>query len=261
MASCEFLIPSHLRPAPMQIMTAMRDAFPYRKISTGRFLNTGDLLMLWGYGALDNAQAIKQQLAFGKHAVSWDYGYTGKKSGYYRLAIDDWHPQPNWIDRTEPDPMRWDRQSIPLRNDYDPNGPIILIGMGPKSHQFLQNYRWEQSQLAQLRKLYPGHRILYRPKPKKIPLHLDCEIAEGGSIEEVMRGASLVVCRHSNVSVDAAIAGVPFTCEDGAALWLAQREFTVDNRLDFLRRLAHWQYKSTEANEAWDFLRRMLGEA
>ena len=72
-----------------------------------------------------------------------------------------------------------------------------------------------------------------------------------------MRGARLVVCRHSNVAVDAVIAGVPVECEDGAAYWLRDKPYTPEVRRDFLDRLAWWQWKPEECMKAWEFIRRM----
>ena|SRR3990167_7173708 len=87
---------------------------------------------------------------------------------------------------------------------------------------------------------------------------LNCTINDVDPIEALLKGASLVVVRHSNVSVDATIAGVPFECEDGAAVWLTQKDYTPENRLNFLRRVAYWQWHKGEVKEAWRFLEGML---
>jgi hypothetical protein len=215
--------------------------------------------MVWGAGSADNANAIAQQLRRGKTAIAWDYGYfsRAKSGGYLRVSINDWHPQ-NWLDRTPAHPARWEHHGIALREDMDPEGHIILVGLGPKSHKFLRSAGWEERRLRELQEQFPGRRIVYRPKPGRSHTALQCETVTEGSIEELLKGASLVVCRHSNVAVDATIAGVHFQCEDGAAQWLTQRPYTPANRLDFLRRLAHWQYLPEESAEAWKFLRSML---
>src|SRR5690606_31042250 len=99
---------------------------------------------------------------------------------------------------------------------------------------------------------FPGRKVIFRPK-RRDDMKLPCKTDGETPIAELLRGSSLVVCRHSNVAVDAAIAGVPFECEDGAAAWLQARPYTAENRLDFLRRLAHWQYRPDEADRAWAF--------
>ena len=93
--------------------------------------------------------------------------------------------------------------------------------------------------------------IVRREKPRSRHAHIT-------PIEQVLAGARLVVCRHSNVAVDAVIAGVPFECEDGAAYWLQGKPYTVENRLDLLHRLCWWQWTCYEAPAAWRFIKGML---
>ena len=143
---------------------------------------------------------------------------------------------------------------MPLREHADPAGPIILVGLGTKSRTYLNDEDWESRTLARLEQRFPNRRILHRPKPGHGYTKLHCERDTTTPIAELLRGASLVVCRHSNVAVDAAIDGVPFECEDGAAAWLTGKPFTPEQRLDFLRRLAWWQWRVTEAPLAWAFI-------
>jgi hypothetical protein len=87
---------------------------------------------------------------------------------------------------------------------------------------------------------------------------MPCETDASSTIEQLLCGASLIVCRHSNVAIDGAIAGVPFECEDGAAAWLKPQPYTRENRLRFLCRLSWWQWRPDEAGEAWAFIRGIL---
>jgi hypothetical protein len=257
--SVEFLICHRQSNSANAIIMAMRADCPMPSKITHRYEGLSDILMVWGYGADDNNRAIVRQLQRNKRVISWDFGYfsRAKTGGYMRVSLDDWHPQ-RWIEKTPGFTHRWDAHGIALREDCDPAGHIVLVGMGPKSHQYLHSTGWEARKLRELRQRFPGRRIVYRPKPKRDAARLDCDVVAEGPIAAVLQGASLVVCRHSNVAVDATIAGVPFECEDGAAKWLQQRAFTPDNRLDFLHRLAHWQYKPDEAKQAWQFLRGFL---
>jgi hypothetical protein len=121
---------------------------------------------------------------------------------------------------------------------------------------------WERKTLAALRAAYPGRRVVYRPKR---PEQLDNLPVATAPIEEVLKGASLVVCRHSNVAVDACIAGVPVVCEDGAAAALYGSDLRRpanpggEERRQFLERLAWWQWKPSEAKLAWQFLLKVCG--
>lgn len=237
------------------IAQAARDAGD-EVVETRSFQGGSDCLVLFGVGAAVHDQARRSQLKRGGHALTFDLGYFGraKYTGFLRASVDRDHPQ-HLLDRTAPDPSRWERHGIALREDANPDGYILLVGLGPKARSYLGAADWEQRTLSSLRARFPNRTVLHRPKPKHEFPKLHCERDADTPIEVVLRGCSLVVCRHSNVAVDAAIAGVPFETEDGAAAWLAQRPFTPANRLDFLRRLAWWQWQATEAPAAWSFLK------
>jgi len=260
--SCEFLTGPRLSMSAVDIIQAMQAACPVPHTTTKAFQGKADLLMLWGAGSALNSDAIAKQTKRGRHSVCWDFGYfqRAKRGGYLRVSIDHWHPQ-QWLDRTPPIPNRWDQLGITLRNDYDPQGHIILAGLGPKSHAFCNSVGWENMTLRHLRQRFPDREIVFRPKPFRSYAPLDCKTVTDGTIEELLRGASLVVCSHSNVSVDAVVAGVPFECSDGAASWLDGKPYTEAVRLDFLHRLAYWQWHPREAAKAWAFILGVLNEA
>jgi hypothetical protein len=218
-----------------------------------------EVLILYGVGAAVNDQARREQLARGGRVLHFDLGYFGRQklTGYVRMCLDRDHPQ-HLLDATPNDPERWAAHGIKLREDAKANGPIVLVGLGRKSRIYLGAPNWERDKLKEIRSRLYGREVIFRPKRAadiSLPIRSDAVTP----ITALLRGASLVVCRHSNVAVDAAIAGVPFEAEDGAAMWLQAREFTRENRLDFLRRLAHWQYRPDEAGEAWAFAKRMIG--
>jgi hypothetical protein len=157
---------------------------------------------------------------------------------------------------TEGLPERWDRLKVPLREDADTAGPVLLIGLGHKSRAYLRLPYWERDMQASLQKRFPGRQIIFRPKGKD-RTQLPCKTDRETPIDHLLLGSSLVVCRHSNCAVDATIAGVPFEAQDGAAIWLQRREFTPANRLEFLRRLAWWQWRADEAAQAWAFAKQV----
>lgn len=243
-----------LRQAALAAGHPVRDGY--------HFSNRCDWLVLFGVGAAERNEARQRQRARGKRAILWDMGYVRreKAGGHLRLSIDDDHPQ-RWLDATVPAPSRWEALGVPLREDANPDGPIILVGLGTKSRLYLKDAHWEARTLADLQRRYPGRAVIHRPKPGHDFTKLHCERDTETPIDVLLRGASLVVCRHSNVAVDAAIAGVPFECVDGAAFWLMGRSFSVENRLDFLRRLAWWQWRVKEAAAAWAFIARTLAKS
>jgi hypothetical protein len=260
MASVEILRAHRLslsaEPMLKALASAARAAGDQAK-ETGRFEGRSDWLVLFGVGAAVNDSARKAQLARGGRVLMWDLGYVERKKvvGHLRMSIDADHPQ-DWLEGTEGLPDRWDRLNVPLREDAAPAGPVLLIGLGRKSRAYLRLANWERDMLAGLQKRFPGRQIIFRPKGKD-RTQLPCTTDRETPMDQLLRGASLVVCRHSNCAVDATIAGVPFEAQDGAAIWLQRREFTPANRLEFLQRLAWWQWRADEAAQAWAFAKQV----
>lgn len=263
--SIEFLVPDDLSHTGSTMLEALLEVAQKEGVSCQRtktYVGGCDWLMLYGVGHVERAPVRDLHFNRGGRVFCWDVGYFGRKKlvGYLRVSIDTDHPQ-HWLDKTPEEPTRWDTYNIQLREDYNAKGPIILVGLGPKSRVYLgPNWEhWELGKLRQLRERFPNRKIIFRPKPRRPYPHLPGVHVDAVSpIEDVLRGTSLVVCRHSNVAVDAAIAGVPFETYDGAGVWLNRREFTVENRLSFLRRLSWWQWSVKEAPQAWAFLSTLL---
>lgn len=213
-------------------------------------------LMIYGVGHQGRKVIAEQHLAAGGHLVLWDLGYCRDKfKGAMRLSFNEWHPQ-NYLDRAPLDGSRWGRMNTPLRNDFDPDGPVVLIGLGPKTRAIISDPDWELTTYSGLKARFPKRKVIFRPKPKRPYPAFSCELSLGGPIENVIKGASLVVVRHSNVAVDAVIAGVPFEASDGAARWLEGKPYTPENRLEFLFRLWYFNWTANEAKEAWRMIHR-----
>jgi hypothetical protein len=261
--SVEFLIPPAVERLGGPMLEALRtaaDGAGFQTVRTTVYAGASDWLVLYGVGAPLQARARAQHVAKGP-VLLWDLGYFGNREpgGYLRASLNHDHPQ-DLLDRVLVDGARWDSMGIALREDVAPNGPIVLVGLGRKSRAYLGPTvaHWEERKLFELRCRFPGREVVHRPKRGYVSPLPGCRVDDASSIQELLRGVSLVVCRHSNVAIDAAIAGVPFECEDGAARWLARREFTRANRLEFLRRLAWFQWKPDEAGEAWAFASKLM---
>lgn len=244
------------------MMGAMIEAAPaagVRCIVTEKHGNRAPLLMSYGLGHAVRRPQTQAHLARGGKLIGWDMGYWEREVAM-RCTVGGDHA------RGMPDmpAARWEATGLQLREDFDPAGPVVLVGIGRKSRaQFgLRGQEWELRTLAEIRRVYPKRRVLYRPKK---PERLAGVPSVEGEIEDALRGASLVVCRHSNVAVDACIAGIPAVCEDGAAAALYGRDLarpvTPDRaqRLAFLHNLAWWNWKPNEAEEAWRFLLMVCG--
>lgn len=263
---CEVLLDDDGAERGRRILEAMIAAAPaagVEAIATRKgFRGDCPLLMTYGTGHEVRRPYWLKHRRGGGRCIGWDLGYWNHKAqGTFtmRATLDGDHP-PQFI-RDEPG-ERWDNAGIELREDANPEGPIVLVGMGNKAARLHARAPlvWEQQLLAQLKKIYPGREILFRPKRYRRPLLRGVKLAPEGPIEQALAGASLVVCRHSNVAVDACIAGVPVVCWDGAAAALYGNDLkhpkapTREERLRFLRSLAWWQWTPEEALAAWRYL-------
>lgn len=240
----------------LQAMAEALEADGGQVSRTQTYAGRSDILMLWGVGKPQHDAARRRHLATGGRVVMFDLGYFGDRKHNARLSIDHDHPQA-WLDFAPDDVDRWEKQGIPLLEHVEPQGPVLLIGLGRKSRAYLRQPDWERRKLKALQAEFPWAEIIFRPKsPDRVALPIKSD--ESTPIDQLLAGASLAVCRHSNVAVDAAIAGVPFRCEDGAAIWLQNKPFTRDNRLQFLRRLAWFQWSPDEAAQCWAFTKGLL---
>lgn len=238
------------------MIEALIAAAPIKVKVSERYTGSCELLVTYGTGHPVRRPWWIQHRASGRHCIGWDLGYWHQDRGTMRATIDQDHPQA-WI-RPEP-ATRWDSQGIRLRDDFDASGHALIVGMGPKSlpvHR-LRALEWEARAADRARSM--GLLPVFKPKREKFPVLPGMPVARG-TIEEALQGAALVLCRHSNVAVDACIAGVPVICEDGAAMALYRHgpAPTPAQRLEFLRSLAHWQYTPEEAKEAWTYLLNRL---
>jgi hypothetical protein len=257
----EFLMPPELQRLggpmvdPLQVAA---DAAGFRTYRTEQYRGGSEWLVLYGYGAPNQAAARTAHRKAGGQAILWDLGYF--KRGY-RTSINHDHPQA-LLDRA-PSGGRLSQWGIELREDADPAGPIILVGLGPKSRRYLgaQVDGWEERKLRELTERFPDLEVIFRPKPRGPFRPLPCRTDEHSKIDDLLRGASLVVCRHSNVAVDAVVTGVPFECEDGAACWLVGRPYTREARREFLERLSWFNWRTDEPAQAWQFVSTLASGA
>lgn len=265
---CEIVFTPSLNRRGRRILRSMKALAPVKAVEVQKPTGTADLLMLYGVGEPTRQGWFRDHIASGRHAIAWDLGYWDREwqgTGNMRVTINADHPQK--LIRQMPDD-RFDRQGIALRDDSNPEGHIVLVGLGRKQVRAMRGgyQSWEQAMLAKVRAAYPDRKILFRPKKDPNATLPGCTTSGTGPIQNLLKGASLVVCHHSNVAVDACFAGVPVFCEDGAAAALYTGSLsdpsrpTPEQRLRFLRDLAWWQWSHNEARQAWQFLLGVLNE-
>lgn len=226
------------------------------------------VLMLYGLGGADRLPVAHNHLLQGGRYVAFDIGYWDREieRRKFRVAINGFH-SPQLVMRTRNDPIRWAQSGLEVVDAWNPDRPILLIGNAPKSNAVGAS-GWTQAKAREIREVFPGRELFYRPKPKR-PREdgVEWDGLSECPIEDALLNASLVVCRHSNVAVDACRMGVPVVCDDGAAAAIypqALTEYknqpTLDVRMDFLHRLAWWQWTPAECEGPvfWDWLESVL---
>ncbi len=162
--------------------------------------------------------------AAGRRAVFLDIGYFGRDArgriaGYHRLAVDAYHA-------TEFDPRRrypGDRASaldIAVEARRTGGRHVVIAGMSAKAAAIygLPPEEWERRAVRKLSKI-TGRPIVYRPKPKwkgARPI-AGARFAPDGPFLALLGDAHCVVTHHSNVGIEAVLAGVPLITIDGIA--------------------------------------------
>lgn len=263
---CEVLIDPLMNKLGVSMLDAMVATAPMTTVKRLTYVGDCELLLSYGLGHPGRRPWIDAHVASGRHLIGFDVGYWNKGSKVVdrpmRLTLDQDHPQ-RWL--VEMPAARFDSAGIELRNDYRADGPIVLVGLGPKTNVGLKQatLTWERQAFTKIRAAYPTTQIIYRPKRNDDGTSMpDTRKMAGMPIEVVLKGTSLVVCRHSNVGVDAAIAGIPVVCEDGVAAALYNNDLknpvrpTYEQRLDFLRKVAWFQWQPTESKDCWAFILR-----
>lgn len=228
-----------------------------------------DLLVLYGWGGELQQGVLKRHRS---DYLAFDLGYwnrDGFEDRKWRISINGFHCPDRIMKGPTPSDKRFRDEGIELsRARPRKNKSILLIGNAPKSVR-VGAQGWTAQKSRELRKVFPDHRIIYRPKPQRgsesnVSYH---EVFKDGSIESAIARSSLVVCRHSNVAVDACRLGVPVVCEDGAAASIYPNKLkdfkdqpTFDQRKEFLIRLAWWQWSIREIKQGgfWEWAQNEL---
>ena len=226
-----------------------------------------DILVLYGIGARDRYIIAGKHIARGGILLTWDVGYWDRmpvRERKYRVSINGQHP-PQYIMRGDiPKDSRWAKSGLSITQSGDADGPILLLGNGPKSNA-IGAEGWTGQKSREIRGAFPDRKILYRAKPSR-PAEpgVIYDAISYGTIEEALQISSLAVCRHSNVAVDACRMGVPVVCDDGAAaaiypnaLEKRHEQPDLEIRKEFLRRIAWWQWSIMEITlgEFWPWMK------
>jgi hypothetical protein len=239
------------------LFEALTDAARKRGIEvsdSSTYRGQSDWLMLWGAGAPSRFGPMAEQIARGGRVLAWDLAYWDRYQKM-RVSINGPHPQ-QWVMTKDWPADRFIADRVPVSNDWNPDGPVIIAGLGDKARvQYGADIidAWEARMKAECQAR--GWAVTYRAKRDPLP------------IEQALKGASLALTWHSNVAVDAIRMGIPVVCQDGAAAAVCQsvlpptgqvRPLSAALRDRFLSNLAWFQWNTGEAAQCWAWLRELL---
>ncbi len=206
------------------------------------------------YGlALGCGRILQDYRRSGRTAIYCDLGYWSRRirsrhDGFHKLAVNDRHPTDYLMNKTHT-AERFEHHRVPILPYRVMGRHIIVAGMSAKAAiaEQLQPNEWEERTIARLRML-TKRPIIYRPKPswKGARQISGATFDPETPLPEALRNCHAVVTHHSNVAVDALLAGVPVFCEKGVASVLSSGDLSQINRPRVQPGRGQWA-----ANLAW----------
>jgi hypothetical protein len=194
-----------------------------------------DAALLWGFTS-PCQKVIQSCVEAGKPWVYLDLAYWSRHD-HFKVTLNNRHPAGYLMDRAMPDD-RFKRLKLTVEPWRKGGTYVLVAGMSGKAAwswgQGPQEY--DRNIVTQLRKV-TKRPIVYRPKPsyreaKPIAGSTFDRSQEPGHYDKLVAEAWCVVTHHSNVGVDALLAGVPVFTRYGAAMHLALADSAIESRLE-----------------------------
>ncbi len=207
-----------------------------------------------------------------RKAVYIDLGYWnrtegGKLYGYHKIAVNSRHPTAYFQNRPMPH-NRFLQQGVAISPWQKGGRHILVAGMGAKAADVegFKPSEWEESAVREIRR-YTDRPIIYRPKPSwRHATEIEGTTFSGRDerLATVLADCHAVVSHHSNVCVDAILAGIPSFCWHGVAKPMSLRELALietplypDDREQWAANIAYTQWRPDEmaSGAAWRYLK------
>ncbi len=224
----------------------------------------GDVAAFYGYQK-NMPKIMADYIACGKKVVFVDLGYWhrqlgGRWMGFHKIAVNARHPDAYLMSNKQPQ-TRFNRFNIKILPWQQRGKAIIVAGMSAKSAESyaLKPEEWERWAVAELQK-HTKRQIIYRPKPS----WKEARPIKGAAFQHIVRpiGQALLDCHavvthHSNVAVDAVLAGVPAFCWRGGAESMSLQDLSLIERPYYPKHRGQWA--SNLAFCQWDVKEMMNG--
>jgi hypothetical protein len=200
----------------------------------------------------------------------WNRREGGRYLGYHKVVVNARHPTAYYRKPAHP-PDRLKRLGLKIEpwKRPNPNGAILLAGMGAKGAAAEGYYpqQWERAAVDAL-KAVTDRPIWYRPKPNDplaAPIPGTSYAGKDRPLEADLAGAWAVVTHHSNVAVDALLAGIPVFCFGGVARDMGLQDFRLieapiypDGRDQWAADVAYtqWTVPEMQSGACWAHLKQ-----
>jgi hypothetical protein len=220
-------------------------------------LPAGDVAVMYGY----------KRNALLRRYPQWLYADLGywRRGDAHRICANDWSPHQRMGRNMSH--HRFDSLGIHTKPWRTAGTEILIAGSSRKActDQGLGYMEWEERIAKQLANC--GRPLMYRPKPKDPERRRIAGIGyDERPLQESLASAYAVVTHHSNVAVDALLAGVPVHCETGVAAAFSVPLAQIANapllagREQFLSDVAwlEWTTEEIRAGECWRYAREHM---
>lgn len=253
----------------------MRAAVPVTMRASATYRGNPDHDVAIFYGLAEGLRKVFEDYKRTRRAIYIDLGYWGRRKrtrwdGHHKFALNSRHPTDYFQKIVHPsDRFRSFRTHIKPWREPTANGHVLVVGMSAKAAaaEGFDAEEWEKNTIARLAQ-FTKRPIIYRPKPNWLGAHeIKGSIWGGGGVEleDAFKGCHAVVAHHSNVAVDALIAGIPCICPGGAASVLSGKTLDEiedppmpDGREQWAADLAYtqWSLEEMQSGAAWRYLIR-----
>lgn len=224
-------------------------------------------------------ELYKRHLQLGLRVIYLDKGYSRHSKPdmrgweYWRVSVNGHHPTKHFEESDYPDDRvkKFGWTFEPWRKA---GSHIVIAGSSEKYHAFYDlkdPTDWARKLVKELRSR-TKRQIIYRPKPSwgnAVPID-GTTYSEGGSIDDVLKGAHTLITHGSNACFEAVLSGVPCVVL-GDAVAKPLSSTTVDEvevprlasdaeRQRWLNFLSYQQWTEGElaSGKAWKTIRPMI---
>lgn len=239
---------------------ALRHGFQSQQY--GRFKGVvADIAVAYGWVSEEVFKAYENYVY-----IDLGYWQREKRTGFHRLAVNSWDTATYMLRGCPSD--RFDALDIKVEKAVDVSNrdTILIAGMsdkGANTHGYKPNV-WEYSARDLVQRLCPEFSVIIRPKPtRRTPVK--------AALADDLARARVVLTHHSNVALDAAVAGIPAHAVKGIGALLSTGTLTaarlremscapIAERRAILRDAAYaqWDIAEMQQGRAWEYVREVL---